>query len=308
MIYTVTLNPSLDRTLYFNQLSLGEVNRSIRTQINLGGKGVNVSLALDNLGIPNVPLGLAGGTTGEILVRGLAKRGRCAFTFIEGETRSNITAIDLKARLTTKLNEPGPVVSDKELEQFTQTFTELVKPHDFIILSGSLPPGVPDETYAHLIHQAHKQGAMCALDTSGAALVASCQAQPDWVKPNLEEAAYLTGLDMINMNWREAIAKITDFGVKYILLSAGEHGLIMADTEHAWHAVPPQVSVTSTVGAGDAALASAIAAWNKGLDLREIARWAAAAGTAAAMLDGSSMPEYEQIRAVYANTKSSCLY
>ncbi len=309
MIFTVTLNPSIDRTLYFNNLKLGEVNRAQKVQTNLGGKGVNVSQALHNLGVPSVTMGLAGGTAGELFIQGLTERGlECDFTRMSGEMRSNITAIDLVTRQTTKLNEPGPQVSAAELDSFEQQLAMRLKSGDMVILSGSLPPGAPVDTYARLIHLAKSRGTLCALDSSGDALVAGCRAQPEWIKPNVEEAAYLTGLDMNRISWQEALLQIKTFGVQYVLLTAGERGVILADAVHAWHALPPKVAATSTVGAGDAALASAICAWRNGSNLQEIARRSAAAGTAAALLEGSTMPTDEQIQAVYADTSTNLLY
>ncbi|MCE5259866.1 MAG: PfkB family carbohydrate kinase, partial [Chloroflexi bacterium] len=209
MIFTVTLNPSIDRTLYFSNLKLGEVNRAQKVLTNLGGKGVNVSLALHNLGVASVMMGLAGGTAGELFIHGLSERGlECDFTRISGEMRSNITAVDLAARQTTKLNEPGPRVSPFELERLDQQLAKRLKPGDMVILSGSLPPGAPVDTYARLIHLAKSRGALCALDSSGDALVAGCRAQPEWIKPNIEEAAYLTGLDMNRASWQEALLQI----------------------------------------------------------------------------------------------------
>jgi 1-phosphofructokinase len=111
MIYTITLNPSIDRTLYLQKLNIGEINRAETSRIDLAGKGVNVSLALRALGMPSVTMGLAGGVTGQILVQGLSDLGmECDFISSQGQTRSNITLVDRVNHITTKVNEAGPEV------------------------------------------------------------------------------------------------------------------------------------------------------------------------------------------------------
>ncbi|MHB9031642.1 MAG: 1-phosphofructokinase [Anaerolineae bacterium] len=308
MIYTVTLNPSLDRTLYFNNLKIGEVNRADLVQINLGGKGVNVSIALANLGLPSVLTGFAGGPTGDLFIKELEKRGfRCAFTRTAGEMRSNITVVDRALMQTTKLNEPGPLVTRSEIDQIKQFLLKSLQTGDLVVFSGSLPPGAPANTYAEMIQFAKERGAHTALDTSGEALQLGCQAKPDWIKPNCEEAQALTGLEVTQESWMAALGKMKDFGVQYIVLSAGERGIVFTGREHAWHAIPPQIAVNSTVGAGDAALASALFAWLSHQNEEDIARWAAAAGTAAVGLDGSDMPTLDQILIVYNKTRTKLL-
>lgn len=301
MIYTVTLNPSIDRTLCLERLETGEVNRVETSRIDLAGKGVNVSLALRALGLPSVIMGLAGGVTGQILVQGLTDQGlACDFVSVGGETRSNITLIEREKHITTKLNEPGPIVSQVEIDQLLKRLASLLQAGDICVLCGSLPSGAPVETYARFITMASDQGAKAILDTSGPALALGCAAGPDWIKPNLVEAETLiNGCFSEKALWAERLARLIAKGPDSVLLSAGEEGAVFANAEEAWLAVPPPVTASSTVGAGDAALAGAIYAWQSGLSTEDIVHWAVATGTAAVMQEGTRMPTMDQVRSLY---------
>lgn len=304
MIYTVTLNPSLDRTFYLAGFKAGEVNRANSTRVDAGGKGLNVARALVHFGADCITLGFSGGLTGELLELSLAKAGvATAFTKLDHESRSNITIVDTETWTTTKLNEPGPTVTRPEFDRLEACLKERVRQGDVVAFCGSLPPGAAKDYYAHLIHLVRQAGALCALDTSGEELVLGSRAAPDWLKPNLEEAYSLTGVNTRDpAQWLTALARIHTFGVQYILMTAGERGAILSHNGHVWHAKPPQVRVSSTVGAGDASLAGALYAWRQRLSLEDIARWACASGTAAVSLEGSMMPSLQQVRDIYLAT------
>ncbi|MHB1354648.1 MAG: 1-phosphofructokinase [Anaerolineae bacterium] len=310
MIYTITLNPSIDRTLYLERLDIGEVNRAETSRIDLAGKGVNVSLALRALGLPSVIMGLAGGVTGQILVQGLTDQGlACDFVSVGGETRSNITLIEREKHVTTKLNEPGPVVSQVEVDQLLERLKALLQADDICVFCGSLPPGAPTATYAQLITAVKGWGAKAILDTSGPALALGCAAEPDWIKPNLVEAETLiSGSFSEKAHWPESLAGLIASGPQCVLLSAGEEGAVFANANEAWLAVPPPVMALSTVGAGDAALAGAIYAWQNGLTREDIVHWAVATGTAAVMQEGTRMPTMDRIRSLYDAVKMRLLY
>jgi 1-phosphofructokinase len=310
MIYTITLNPTIDRTLYLEKLNIGEVNRAVSSQLDLAGKGVNVSTTLRNLGLTSVILGFAGGVTGQMLVQGLRERGlTCDFIGVSGETRSNVTLVDLESHVTTKLNELGPIVSPAEIDQLHRQLESLLHPDDLCVLCGSLPPGAPVDTYARLITSLKRKGVRTILDTSGAALSHGAAAGADWIKPNLSEAEELLGSPIgDSQQWAGRLAGLIAGGPQCILLTAGEGGAVFASAAEAWMAVPPPVTAASTVGAGDAALAGAIYAWQSGLPPRDIVHWAVAAGTAAVMQEGTRMPTLEQVRSIYGTVTSRLFY
>jgi len=195
MIYTVTLNPTLDRTIHFPRLAVGELNRATSTRTDLSGKGINVSIALRLYGIDSVITGFCAGATGRILVEGLRDGGyACDFVVVDGETRSNITVIDDACGVTTKLNEPGPTITPDDLRTFEARLMANVAKGDLCVFSGNLPPGAPTDTYARLISALKSHGVLTVLDTSGDALAVGCSAGPDFLKPNLVEAVELVSM------------------------------------------------------------------------------------------------------------------
>lgn len=299
MIYTVTLNPSLDRTLRYPAIVWGAVNRAVSSRLDLGGKGVNVSAALRGMGIESGLLGFAAGVSGQILVQGLREQGyRCQFIEIAGETRSNITLIEDETGRSAKLNEPGPPVTETDLAALEKCLCALLAPGDLVALAGSLPPGAPDDTYARLIRAIHAQGALAALDTSGAALAEGCRAAPDLVKPNVTEAEALLGRP-IESDLVQTLDALRALGPRRVLLSRGAAGVAYLDDLGCWQATPPPIVEANNVGAGDAALAGALYAWSAALPPDQMARWAAAMGTATAQTEGTTFPSRDEVQNVY---------
>ncbi|MEN6480187.1 MAG: 1-phosphofructokinase [Anaerolineales bacterium] len=295
MIYTVTLNPSLDRTLHYTHLVLGAVNRATSARTDLSGKGVNVSAALRSLGLTSTICACVGGATGRALAEGLRDQGYdTALVNVTGETRSNVTVIDDATGVATKLNEPGPAMSPAALAEMEQLLLSRVAPGDWYVFSGSLPPGAPVDTYARLIAVLHKRGALTALDTSGEALAWGCRAGPDLVKPNEYEAAELLPSDA-TQDWVQRVAAIRALGPQRVLLTRGAAGALWADAEGVWAGAAPAIHEVNNVGAGDAALGGAVYALHAGKASPECLRWALALGSAKAATDGTAMPERETI-------------
>jgi len=301
MIYTFTLNPSIDRTLHLDQLEVGGLNRATSVTTDLAGKGVNVSVALRQLGVRSVLLGFVGGAAGRHLGEGLtAQRYECAFCEVAGETRSNLTILEDGCGRTTKLNEPGPVVTEAELGRL-MNMANRVGSGDMGVLSGSLPPGAPDGTYAQLVTRLRGLGAFVALDASGEALRQALAARPHLIKPNLAEAEELLGRSLdLRVARRENLSALRALGAERVLLSMGAQGAISYDDGVALWARAPRITEASAVGAGDALLAGWIYAWHRGLPAEERVRWAVACGTAAATLDGSTMPTRTLVEDVLA--------
>jgi len=310
MIYTVTLNPTIDRTMHLPQLLVGGLNRASHSRIDLSGKGINVSVALRVFGVETVLLGFSAGVFGRALVDGLRAEGfRCDFVEVAGETRSNITLIDDAAGITTKLNEPGPTVTEENIAAMAERLAAHVVSGDLCVFSGSLPPGAPVDTYARLMRVVQGQGGDVALDTSGPALAAGCAARPLWIKPNLDEAAELVGRPFTQVDdLAPGVRAILGLGPQRVLLSLGSRGAVMADGQGVWWAEPPNITEISAVGAGDALMAAAL--WASGCvraSPDEVARWAVACGTAASMQDGTAMPTRARVQEVYARVRVSAL-
>jgi 1-phosphofructokinase len=305
MIITVTLNPMVDRTMHFPRLQVGELNRASASRVDLGGKGVNVSSLLRRFEVDSVVMGLIAGTMGRLLRDGLQAQGYdCDFVEVAGETRSNVTVIDEATRVTTKLNEAGPTIDEPALLALQERLLQRTRSGDLVVFSGSLPPGVPPNTYERLIRAVHTREALAILDTSGPALALGCAAAPEFIKPNDDEAADLVSLPFETAGqWVRGVRAILQLGPQRVLLSLGRQGALLADRDGIWWGQPPSIVEVSAVGAGDALMAAGLWAWNRGHGAEEILHWAVAAGTATAMEDGSSMPTQERIRETYAQVR-----
>ncbi|MBK9714386.1 MAG: 1-phosphofructokinase [Kouleothrix sp.] len=304
MIFTITPNPALDRTLTVHEIVFDEMVRAADSRLDLDGKGVNVSKALRALGEATVIMGFAGGAAGEQLERGLGAMGLATdFTRVAGETRTNTMILDAAGRYV-KANEPGPTVSPEELAALLARVREQARPGDTWICSGSLPPGAPADLYAQLVLLIQSRGARALLDTSGEPLRLGCAAAPFLAKPNAGEAGELTGqpVDGDQGALRAAEAMLGQ-GIELVALSLGADGVLLASRGRALRARPPRVSAPNPVGAGDALLAGIAWALERGLPLEDLARWGVASGTAAAMREGTGPAPRAAVEALYAQVQ-----
>lgn len=290
MIYTLTLNPALDREYQVPAIAFGEVLRAASVREDLGGKGFNVSRALLALGAPSVAVGLVGGHAGRRIADGLAALG-VATELVEltgGETRTNVTVVAPDRHV--KVNEPGPALGPDEEARLVARVRALARAGDLWVLSGSLPPGARPELYGALVRILADAGARALLDTSGAALRAGCAAAPFLVKPNAAEARELTGLDAAAPAERAAaIAAVHRLGPAHVLLTLGAEGALLSDGARTWRARAPGIEERNPIGAGDALLAGVVFGLSRGLGLPEALRWGVAAGAAAASLPGTAV-------------------
>lgn len=310
MIYTLTLNPALDRTLTVPHLVLDEVLRASSTQLDWGGKGFNVSRALLQLGQPSTALGFAGGETGQRLERGLKSLGITTdFIRIQGETRTNVVVIEAGSGRHIKVNEPGPQVLPEELNALVSQVSQRAAPGDLWLLCGSLPPGVDPGFFSLLIDLIQSHHAKACLDTSGEPLTLGCTSGPFLVKPNRSEAEEMVGFALNRPeDYRRAALRLFQQGVERLALSLGGDGLFLAARYGGVIARPPAVAVQSTVGAGDAALAGIIYALSHGAALDDVARWGAASGTAAAMKPGTALGSKAEIKQMLEQIQIDIVY
>jgi 1-phosphofructokinase len=303
MIVTLTPNPSLDRTLELDLLLHGAVNRTTGGRVDPGGKGVNVSRALAAHGVKTTTVLPLGGPDGDRLADLLTGLGIDVRAVpVAGDVRSNITITEAGG-LTTKLNEPGPVLSPAELETLTRTVLDCAYPDTWIVGCGSLPGGTPVEFFADLVAPLHARGAHVVVDTSNDALRAVLtpapgRALPDLVKPNREELTDAVGRPLRALgDVVDAARTVFDRGVGVVLASLGTDGAILVDSAGATHAEARITRPRSTVGAGDAFLAGFLSRFvpppgrpTTPDDAREALTTAVAWGAAAACLPGSHMP------------------
>ncbi len=297
MIYTVTLNPSLDRTLSVPRLQAGALHRARVVSRDLGGKGINVARALAALGIQSTVVGFAGGPTGEALRSGLTAAGfRCELITVDEETRQNITLLEEETGVCTKINEPGARVGPAHLAALEALIASLAAPGDLWALCGSLPPGSPPELYATLIAGLQARGGLAFLDTSGEPLRAGVAARPFAVKPNADEAGELLGRAVeTDADCVDAVVALATQGLALVCLTRGARGLILAYRGELVMVAPPPITQRSPIGAGDAALAGLLWGVVDGCDGAELAWRAAACGAAAAMQEGTGVGSRELV-------------
>ena len=258
-VLTLTLNPALDFSIRVGPLRLGEVNRTESTQLDAGGKGINVARVLRGLGHDVTVSGLLGADNETTFVRAFATCGlHDAFIRVPGETRINAKLSEPDGRVTD-LNGPGPRIPAHSLEELKERLWTLLPGLDVIAICGSLPPNVTPTQLAELITGIRQFRVPVWLDTSGPALLSGLAARPTGVKPNETELADWAGhpLDTPEDRLRAAL-RLNAEGVDDVLLSAGAEGVIWARRGNALLAEPPRVQVVSTVGAGDTLLAGTL--------------------------------------------------
>ena len=266
MIVTLTPNPSVDRTVSITALQRGEVQRATASRIDPGGKGVNISRALTAHKARTLAVLPAGGPEGHLLAELLGEAGiDVSAVPIEGSIRANIALVEPDGT-TTKINEPGPHLSAAEIGAlFACAEATLGRHPSWLVGSGSLPPGVDQDLYAELVHRCHDAGVRVAIDTSGQALRNAVAAEPDLIKPNLEELEELVGASLNTLgDVRTATIDLVTRGVATVVVSMGRSGALLVTPSVTAHAVAPVSSPLSTVGAGDALLAGYLYATSSG--------------------------------------------
>jgi 1-phosphofructokinase len=288
VIVTMTLNPSLDRTIEVDALIRGEVIRAKATRLDPGGKGVNVSRALLAGGVASRAVVPVGGPNGEQLTTLLRAEGIAVRAVrVGGPTRSNVTIVE-PGGVVTKLNEPGGRLSRRELDLITGVVRAEAETASWAVACGSLPPGVPSASYAEFCRRMAETATKVAIDSSGPALASVIEAGPDLVKPNREELAEVTGQPLDQLaDVIQAAEELRERGAKAVLVSLGADGAVLVDRDGVIVGQTRAGPLRSTVGAGDALLAGFLSAGARGPGaLAEAIAW----GTAAVRLPANQMP------------------
>lgn len=297
MIVTLTANPSVDRTLTLaGPLERGGVNVALTTTDQAGGKGVNVARVVALAGVTVAAVLPA--DAGDPLVHALESAGVMSDAVPVGHGARVNVAITEPDGTTTKVNEPGHTLPQHIRDDLRDRLLARSEPGGWVVLAGSLPPGVPTDWYGQLTRELKGAGRRVAVDTSGAPLVACVTtgaALPDLLKPNSDELASLTGDDPAALEAdlglaEQAARRLVSDGVGAVLLTLGGAGAMLVTSEGTWAATPPPVVVLSTVGAGDSSLAGYLLAESRGASAPECLVEAVAFGSAAAALPGSTMP------------------
>lgn len=291
MVYTVTLNPALDYIINTDTLSADDINRASAEEIICGGKGINVSLVLSRLEILSKALGFAAGFTGEELCRILSESG-IDNDFIR--LKSGMTRINVKIRCGKEfdINASGPQIPNEKLTELYEKLDRL-ESGDFLILSGSVPPTLPDDTYERILKRLANRGIYAAVDTSGDQLVNTLKYKPFLIKPNHHELGEIFG---ISADSKEEIAeyagRLKAMGAQNVLVSRGEKGAVLIDVNGETHTVGTVTGkAVSTTGCGDSMVAGFLAGYIKRGDYTFALRLAAACGAATAFSKGIAEKE-----------------
>jgi len=282
-VLTVTANPALDHTLWVPGFRAGDVNRVERDVLTPGGKGVNVATVLASLGVVSSVSGFLGEDNAALFESYLAERElEDRFVRLPGRTRTGIKVIDPDAVETTDINFPGLTPSAAAIDELVARVREAAGSARWVALCGSLPPGVDAGLYRRLVDAARDAGASVALDTSGAALAAAVSAAPAIIKPNRAELEALVGRRLSDEAALLATADdLRADGIETVIVSLGADGALFATPDGAVLARPPDVTVVSTVGAGDSMVAGVIAGDLAGLTLADTAALATACSAVA---------------------------
>jgi 1-phosphofructokinase len=295
VIVTLTPNPSVDRTVEVTALVRGAVLRATSAHVDPGGKGVNVARALAANGVKTTAVLPSGGPQGAQLAALLEPEGiALACVPIRGAVRANISVVEPDGTVT-KINEPGPELSAAEVAALVAATLDTARAGaDWVVCSGSLPPGVSHRLYADLLPALHDIAVRVAVDSSGPALATALAAGPDLVKPNREELAEAAGHPVRTLgDAADAAAVLRASGAGTVLASLGADGAVLVDHTGAYHGEASIDEPRGAVGAGDAMLAGFLAAGAQGRTaLAEALAW----GAAAASLPGSRMPGPADLR------------
>ena len=287
MIYTLTLNPAIDKVLFLDELQPSKTNRLCRTLETIGGKGTHVSIGLQLLGVGSVALGVSLGENGNKIQGMLADWGVNTqflhYDLAQMESRTNYEIVELNNRTCTMLTEQGPILPASITDDLILQITELLKPGDALILTGDASNVEDKIIYSKLGEVAKKNGAMIYLDASGAYLKEALPSSPFLIKPNLEELSYLAGRELTTeAGIIKAMQELDQFGIQIIAMTWSGNGAIVKNGVNFYRVDPIKVEVINEGGCGDAFLAALIAGIERNDDFVETLKTASAVASATA--------------------------
>jgi 1-phosphofructokinase family hexose kinase len=300
LIVTLTMNPAIDRTIAVDRLAFDDRAYILSSKESPGGSGINASSVIHSFGVETLAIIPAGGDRGARFEHDMIG---CGFPVkavpIRNDMRQNFTITD-RHGLTVKLDETGPRLDREELARIEAMVDAQLSTARWLMLCGSLPPGVPADFYARLIYSARGRGVKTLLDTDSESLSRGVEARPTLVTPNQQEAERLLNTVLLTRsNALAATRRILAMGAESVVLSLGSRGAIGASAGNVWEAVPPRIDAISPIGAGDALAAAVIWSLSKGDTFPEALRWGVAAGSASAKLPGVTFATLAQVKEIH---------
>lgn len=297
MIITVTMNPAVDKTVEIDTLLPGGLNRIRKIEYDAGGKGVNVSKTIKALGGESIAVGFLGGNAGQTIENVLCEWDiEHDFIWVEGETRTNTKVVE-ESGAVTELNEPGPAITDAQVEELLQKLEGYAGENVLFVLSGSVPYGVDQGIYAKIIRLVHEKGAKVLVDADGELFRQALLAVPDMLKPNRTELEAYGGMTQgtSDVELLELARHFIEQGTGTVVVSMGEKGAFFIREECEMKCPALSVNVHSTVGAGDAMVAALAYAWDEGLNNEETMKLCMAASAGAVTTIGTKPPTRELV-------------
>jgi tagatose 6-phosphate kinase len=299
MITTVTLNAAIDKTYYLESFQVGQVWRVKKMRAVAGGKGINVARVIQQLGHSSHIIGFIGGHNGQFIRTALDDQ-KLKHQFVEvlGESRINLNIIDAETGTSTEILETGPSIEQYSLTSLIEILQVAAKSSKIVVLSGSLPPGIPLDFYKILIEIVQLEGALAILDTSGVSLEEALKAKPFMIKPNEDELRALTGCELSSdAELLATIKMIMAQGIACVAVSLGSRGAVVGYQGRLYRVEAPKIEAVNPVGSGDSFTAGFAVALEKGLSIEECLKMAAAAGAANAMTEEAghlNLEDYQQ--------------
>ena len=309
MIITITLNPAVDRTLYVPKFSAGRVNRASSARIDAGGKGINVSKALKELGCESIACGLIAGRYGRLIKEHLTAAGiKHDFVEVPGETRLNIKIISDDG-VHTDINEPGFCVSEADFKRLIEYVEKNARRDCVVVISGSVPPNLPLSSYETLCQRiAARPNVRLIVDADGIHLKAALAAHPIYIKPNVSELGSVIGKEPATTEEIVAGAKtLMEMGAQNVAVSMGADGAIFVSSTRTLFVHPPKVNAIGPVGSGDVMVAAIAQGIEEKNDFETLARYAAAAGTASVTVEGTNMASRRTVLQMFNRTTAEDL-
>jgi 1-phosphofructokinase family hexose kinase len=300
LIVTLTVNPALDRTLSVDRLAFEDRAYIESRHKTPGGRGINAACVIHSFGGKPLAIFPSGGKNGESFTELVSAYGYDTVAVPTAhEIRTNLTITDRQG-LTVSVNERGPQLDKDEVDRIEKAVHKSLDGAAWLMLCGSVPPGVPSDFYARLIGMARRKKVKTLLDTDGAALREGIEAAPTAVSPNQHEAERLLNRALVTRNhFLDAVARIRAMGPESVVLSLGSRGAVGAIEGAIVEAIPPRVEVLCPIGAGDALAAAFVWAMERSGDFTDALRWGVATGTASATLPGLRLASLEQAKETY---------
>jgi 1-phosphofructokinase family hexose kinase len=300
LIVTLTINPAIDRIVSIDRLAFEDRAYINSSRESAGGRGINVSSVIHSFGGETLAVLISGGDSGKRLEGLLGKCGyRIAVVPVQNEIRTNLTITD-KHGLTVNLNEPGPQLGKAEVARVERVVRETLDHASWLMICGSIPPGVPPAFYGKLVSMARHKKVKTLLHADGDALREGIAARPTVVSPNQQEAGRLLGQTLLTRtHYLEAAERIRQLGADSVVLTLGSRGAVGAFADGLMEALPPRIDAVCPIGAGDALMAAYAWARERRTSVADALRWGVAAGTASARLPGMSFASLAQAREIY---------